>query len=92
MIFEMKFWNEEHWGRLIKDIKRLGGYLTGGYLVVSSANPANLTEENLRSIDELPGVKGRDGVYSFDTSDGDNKARQFWVGMWHVSSQRQTLA
>jgi hypothetical protein len=46
MIFEMKFWNEEHWGRLIKDIKRLGGYLTGGYLVVFSANPANLTEEN----------------------------------------------
>jgi hypothetical protein len=89
--FEMKYWAEEHLRRIKADIKKVGIYTTGGYLVVFSANPAEKTEENLKLIDDLLATEARQGLYSFGTTNQVGRAVEFWVGIWHISSQKQVL-
>ena len=55
-IFEMKYWRDETTTKIYFDILRLQLFPRGGFLLVFSANPKNLTDENIQSIEALSGI------------------------------------
>ena len=85
--FEMKYWKEEHSKRPKSDVEKLGRYQDGGYLVLFSANPSSKTEENLKIIDSVFGIRNREGVHQFSTQNSKGNDIEFWVGAWHVPSR-----
>lgn len=86
-ICEMKYWREESPTKVYSDILRLQSFPNGGYLLVFSANPKHLTEENIQIIGNLSGVTGPGHSYRFRTENrkGDD-SYEFWFAGWPVPS------
>lgn len=85
-IFEMKNWREEHTTRLSSDIRRLQNFHTGGYLLVFSNNPPDLTVENLDLIGQLPGISSNPAIHRFMAEYLTGKPFEFWFAGWQVGA------
>lgn len=84
-IFEMKYWREETTTGIYSDIARLQSFPKGGFLLIFSANPKNLTDENIQSIEELSGIGGSASCYRFPTESLKGDASyEFWFAGWPV--------
>jgi len=83
----MKYWRDETTTKIYSDILRLQSFPRGGFLLVFSANPKNLTDENIQSIEALSGIGGSASSYR---SNGKPKGRLviwFWFAGWPVPRQ-----
>ena len=84
-LFEMKYRREETTTKIYADIMRLQSFRGGGFLLVFSANPKNLTDENIQSIEALSGIVGPASCYRFLTENPKGDASyEFWLAGWPV--------
>jgi hypothetical protein len=92
-IFEMKNWREETTTRISSDIRRLQNFRGGGYLLIFSANPKELTDENLLLVEQLPGIAGQTCKYMFQTESPihHDKPYEFWFAGWQIIANPQNM-
>jgi hypothetical protein len=83
--FEMKNWRAYSPGILQNDIKRLAMIPRGGYFLVFSDNPSiSTTDENLKLVGQLPGIRSSPFCHRFPTEDEKGMSCEFWLAGWPV--------
>jgi hypothetical protein len=84
-LFEMKNWREENTERISTDVRRLQKFRRGGCLLVFSANPRDMTRENVALLEKLDGIHASACIHTFPTENKMGEPYEFWFAGWRIN-------